>query len=126
MLQTLTGGTLLLRNKYFIIIYRGKDFLPTSVATAVAERQALTKHIQDAEERARSAALEATTSDDDGQPLAGTLAEFYEAQARWGREVSSEEREKMREEASRATSVKEFKRIEHKLALVSFLFFILI
>ncbi|KAJ8424693.1 hypothetical protein Cgig2_018500 [Carnegiea gigantea] len=115
--STLTGGTLLLRNKYFIIIYRGKDFLPTSVAAAVAERQALTKQIQDAEERARSAALEATTSDDDGQPLTGTLAEFYEAQARWGREVSSEEREKMREEASRATSVKEFKRIEHKLAL---------
>lgn len=116
-LKTLTGGTLLLRNKYFIIIYRGKDFLPTSVAAAVTERQALTKPIQDAEERARSAALGATTSEDDGQPLAGTLAEFYEAQARWGREVSTEEREKMREEASRATSVKEFKRIEHKLAL---------
>jgi len=126
MLQTLTGGTLLLRNKYFIVIYRGKDFLPSTVATAVAKREALTKQIQDAEEKARSAALDATTSDNDGQPLAGTLAEFYEAQARWGREVSAEEREKMREEASRATNVKEFKRIEHKLALVRILIFILV
>uniref|UniRef100_A0A7C9AW45 CRM domain-containing protein n=1 Tax=Opuntia streptacantha TaxID=393608 RepID=A0A7C9AW45_OPUST len=125
-LKTLTGGTLLLRNKYFIVIYRGKDFLPSTVATAVAKREALTKQIQDAEEKARSAALDATTSDNDGQPLAGTLAEFYEAQARWGREVSAEEREKMREEASRATNVKEFKRIEHKLALVRILIFILI
>lgn len=116
-LKNLTGGTLLLRNKYFIIIYRGKDFLPTSVAAAVAERKELTKQIEDAEEKARSGSLEAPTYDEDGQALVGTLAEFYEAQSRWGREVPVEELAKMREEASRVKSVKEIKKIEHKLAL---------
>ena len=120
-LQNLTGGVLLLRNKYYIVIYRGKDFLPTSVAAALAEREELTKHIQVVEEKVRSGGAEAITSGEDGagQPLAGTLAEFYEAQARWGREISAEEHEKMIEEASRAKSARVVKRIEHKLALVS-------
>lgn len=120
-LQSLTGGVLLLRNKYYIIIYRGKDFLPTTVAAALAEREELTKHIQVVEEKVRSGGAEASPSGEDGvgQPLAGTLAEFYEAQARWGREISTEEHEKMIEEASRAKNVRVVKRIEHKLALVS-------
>lgn len=109
---------MLLRNKYFIVIYRGKDFLPSSVAVAVLERQELTKKIQDAEENARTVSSEATSYENE-YALAGTLAEFYEAQAMWGREISVEEREKMREEASTARSVKEVKRVEHKLTLVS-------
>lgn len=121
MLQTLTGGTLLLRNKFFIVLYRGKDFLPSSVATAVLERQELTKRIQDAEENARIGSFEATSSCEAEDAPAGTLAEFYEAQARWGREISAEELEKMREEASSAKNVKEVKKVEHKLALVSIL-----
>ncbi|XP_074278819.1 CRM-domain containing factor CFM3, chloroplastic/mitochondrial [Silene latifolia] len=115
-LKRLTGGTLLLRNKFFIVIYRGKDFLPTTVAAAVTERMEVTKRIEDAEEEARSATIEAATTDEQAQALAGTLAEFYEAQARWGREISPEEYKKMREEASRAKTVKVVKRIEHKLA----------
>uniref|UniRef100_A0A803MIC0 CRM domain-containing protein n=1 Tax=Chenopodium quinoa TaxID=63459 RepID=A0A803MIC0_CHEQI len=119
--QALTGGTLLLRNKFFIVIYRGKDFLPRSVASAVLERQELTKKIQDAEETARIGSYVASSSyeakDEAEDAPAGTLAEFYEAQARWGREISAEEREKMIEEASTAKSVKEVKRVEHKLAL---------
>ncbi|XP_021736333.1 CRM-domain containing factor CFM3, chloroplastic/mitochondrial-like [Chenopodium quinoa] len=120
-LKALTGGTLLLRNKFFIVIYRGKDFLPRSVASAVLERQELTKKIQDAEETARIGSYVASSSyeakDEAEDAPAGTLAEFYEAQARWGREISAEEREKMIEEASTAKSVKEVKRVEHKLAL---------
>ncbi|CAN7106620.1 unnamed protein product [Brassica rapa subsp. narinosa] len=49
-LKTLAGGVLLLRNKYYIVIYRGKDFLPSSVAATLAKRQELTKEIQDVEE----------------------------------------------------------------------------
>lgn len=180
-MQNLTGGVLLLRNKYYIVIYRGKDFLPTSVAAALAERQEVTKQIQDVEERVRCAAVDVAQSDeverealltsvtaasaekqelakqspdaeeevqsgavkvaqacekveekvqfgavdlsqageDEGQALAGTLAEFYEAQARWGREISAEEREKMVEEASKAKRARLVKRIEHKLVVVS-------
>ncbi|XP_022135264.1 CRM-domain containing factor CFM3, chloroplastic/mitochondrial [Momordica charantia] len=116
-IRNLTGGVLLLRNKYFIVIYRGKDFLPTSVAAALAERQELTKQIQDVEEQVRSKVVEATSSSNDGQAPAGTLAEFYEAQSRWGREISAEEREKMIEESSKAKTARLVRRIEHKLGV---------
>lgn len=117
-IKNLTGGVLLLRNKYFIVIYRGKDFLPPSVAAALAERQELTKQIQDVEEKVRIRAVEpAQSGEDKGQAPAGTLAEFYEAQARWGRDISSEEREKMIEEASKAKHARLVKRVEHKLAV---------
>lgn len=121
-IKNLTGGVLLLRNKYFIVIYRGKDFVPTNVAVALSERQELTKQIQDVEEKVRCRTVEASAppsiaEDEVGQALAGTLAEFYEAQARWGREVSVQERDKMMEEASRAKSAKKVRQIEHKLAI---------
>lgn len=127
----LTGGVLLLRNKYYIVIYRGKDFLPTTVAAALAERQQLAKQVQDVEEKVRVQDVEeklrngvvdaVPSSEEGGQALAGTLAEFYEAQARWGREITAEERQKMIEEDSMAKNVRRVKRIEHKLAIVSLL-----
>ncbi|GAB2288766.1 hypothetical protein Dimus_023078, partial [Dionaea muscipula] len=82
----LTGGVLLMRNKYYITIYRGKDFLPTSEEQAFA---------------------------------AGTLAEFYESQERWGREISTEERNKVIEAASRAKTVRQVNQIDHKFSIVS-------
>ena len=131
-MQNLTGGVLLLRNKYYIVIYRGKDFLPTTVATALAERQKLAKQVQDLEEQVRvhdieqklkKEAVDAIPSGEgEGQAPAGTLTEFYEAQARWGREISSEERERMMEEAVQAKRIRVVKRIEHKVAVVSILF----
>lgn len=117
-LKRLTGGTLLLRNKYYIVIYRGKDFLPTSVAATLAERQELTKEIQDVEEKMRGVTAVPETGsveDTEGKPLAGTLAEFYEAKARWGKEVSAEELEKMKEDATKAKNARIINRIEHKL-----------
>lgn len=115
-LKNLTGGILLLRNKFYIVIYRGKDFLPTSVASALAERQELTKNIQDVEEKARCSVVRESHADGlEGHALAGTLAEFQEAQVRWGRNISAEEHEAMKEEASRSEKDRLFKRIEHKL-----------
>ncbi|KAM7267028.1 hypothetical protein ACFE04_009194 [Oxalis oulophora] len=38
-LKWLTGGTLLTRNKEYIILYRGKDFLPSVVSSAIEERR---------------------------------------------------------------------------------------
>lgn len=117
-LKRLTGGILLLRNKYYIIIYRGKDFVPPTVATALAERQELTKDIQDVEERARSnIAGESIVDKVEGHALAGTLAEFREAQARWGRTISPKEREEMKEAASRAVNARLLRKVEHKLSM---------
>ncbi|KAK6921177.1 RNA-binding, CRM domain [Dillenia turbinata] len=117
-LKSLTGGVLLLRNKFYIVMYRGKDFLPTSVATALAERQEQAKQVQNVEEKARSSTAEtAKQCEAEDYVPAGTLAEFYEAQARWGREISVEERERMIREDSRAKSARVVKRIEHKLEI---------
>lgn len=116
---------MLLRNKYYIVIYRGKDFLPSSVAATLAERQELTKEIQDVEERVRNRDIEAAQPVGDKVPAeAGTLAEFYEAQARWGKEITPDHREKMIEEASRVANARVVKRIQHKLNLVSRAFII--
>ncbi|TVU20352.1 hypothetical protein EJB05_36559, partial [Eragrostis curvula] len=117
-IKNLTGGTLLLRNKFYIVIYRGKDFLPASVAAALAEREELTKDIQNAEEQRRSISI-AQPSDDglEGHALAGTLAEFQEAQARWGRDVSAKEQEEMKEASSRSEKEKLFRKLEHKLSI---------
>jgi predicted ATP-grasp superfamily ATP-dependent carboligase len=118
-LQNLTGGTLLLRNKFYIVIYRGKDFLPASVAAALAEREELAKDIQNSEEQRRSISIAQSLDDGlDGHALAGTLAEFQEAQARWGSEVTAEEQEEIKEASSRSEKEKFFKKLEHKLSIV--------
>lgn len=101
-------------------MYRGKDFLPPTVADALAERQEMTKQIQDVEEKVRVGPVALPVSEEKGA-LAGTLAEFYEAQARWGTEISAEQREKMIEEASRAKHGRVIRRLDHKLAIVSVL-----
>ncbi|KAL1211310.1 CRM-domain containing factor CFM2 [Cardamine amara subsp. amara] len=38
-LKWLTGGTLISRDKDFIVLYRGKDFLPFAVSSAIEERR---------------------------------------------------------------------------------------
>lgn len=52
-LKRLTGGTIILRNKDFIILYRGKDFLPGGVTQSVIEREAQVHDQQVKEEEAR-------------------------------------------------------------------------
>lgn len=39
MLQRLTGGILLSRDSEFFALYRGKDFLPPAVSSAIEERR---------------------------------------------------------------------------------------
>ncbi|KAJ1263967.1 hypothetical protein BS78_09G227100 [Paspalum vaginatum] len=117
-IKNLTGGTLLLRNKFYIVIYRGKDFLPTSVAAVLAEREELTKDIQNMEEQRRNILIAQPPDDGlDGHALAGTLAEFQEAQARWGREVTDKEQEEMKEASSRSEKQKLCRKLEHKLSI---------
>lgn len=117
-IKNLTGGTLLLRNKFYIVIYRGKDFLPTSVAAVLAEREELTKDIQNMEEQRRNVSIGQPPDDGlDGHALAGTLAEFQEAQARWGREVTAKEQEEMKEASSRSKKQKLYRKLEHKLSV---------
>lgn len=46
MLQCLTGGTLIARDKEFIVLYRGKDFLPLAVSSAIEERRKYDTHAE--------------------------------------------------------------------------------
>lgn len=39
LLQWWTGGSLLSRDREFIVLYRGKDFLPAAVSSAIEERR---------------------------------------------------------------------------------------
>ncbi|KAI3747780.1 hypothetical protein L6452_10430 [Arctium lappa] len=83
-LKLLTGGVLLLRNKFYIILYRGKDFLPPDVADLVADREMELKSFQLQEEAARAHTIETLHYID--EPLSdsstvGTLQEFQSIQS---------------------------------------------
>lgn len=84
-LKSLTGGVLLLRNKFFIILYRGKDFLPAQVANVIVDREIALRKCQTNEEGARMKAIE--TSYMLGGPIntsrSGTLYEFQEFQIKF-------------------------------------------
>ncbi|GAB2227938.1 hypothetical protein Droror1_Dr00009767 [Drosera rotundifolia] len=73
--------------------------------------------MQDVEEQARNRTVKEMPPGEEQACVVGTLSEFYESQAIWGREISNEEREKMIASASRAKSVRQVNQIEHKLAL---------
>lgn len=80
LVQKLTGGVLLLRNKFLIILYRGKDFLPSEVAKVVAEREMELTRCQLQEEAARLKASEAIPVMDElpiNTGIMGSLSEFH-------------------------------------------------
>ncbi|KAG9450542.1 hypothetical protein H6P81_010507 [Aristolochia fimbriata] len=82
-LKLLTGGVLILRNKYYIIMYRGKDFLPCKVASMIFDREAELRIQQHQEERARVMAVESfhdILSNIPNSSSSGTLSEFLEVQ----------------------------------------------
>ncbi|XP_004297960.1 PREDICTED: chloroplastic group IIA intron splicing facilitator CRS1, chloroplastic [Fragaria vesca subsp. vesca] len=60
-LKRLTGGTLIARDKEFIVLYRGKDFLPPAVSSAIEERR---KAVMYADNRSRKLRISATTAQD--------------------------------------------------------------
>ncbi|GFY86770.1 maize chloroplast splicing factor-like protein [Actinidia rufa] len=78
------GGVLLLRNKFFIILYRGKDFLPCGAANLVVEREMEIRKCQLQEEAARQKAIETFCINDESfvnTSTSGTLQEFEDIQS---------------------------------------------
>lgn len=119
----MTGGTLVSRNKEYIVFYRGNDFLPPAVAERLFERekQAVLQYEKEDQERLRASALAVSNVSTPKWPyLAGTLAESLEANSRWGREPSAEERRKLIKYAAFAKHASLVKYLEGKLARVSF------
>nr|XP_043622132.1 CRM-domain containing factor CFM3, chloroplastic/mitochondrial [Erigeron canadensis] len=120
-LKRLTGGTLVSRNKDYIVFYRGNDFLPSNVTRTLNEAQDLSINRQDDEDKAREKAstfIDLTTKNTIKGPLvAGTLSETMAATSRWGIEPSSEEIEKMRRDSAVARHASLVKILEKKLAV---------
>lgn len=120
-LKRLTGGTLVSRNKDYIVFYRGNDFLPPNVTRTLNEAQDLSINRQEDEDKAREKAssfIDLTTKNSVKVPLvAGTLAETMAATSRWGTEPKSEEIEKMRRESAVARHTSLVRLLEKKLAL---------
>ncbi|XXG43572.1 hypothetical protein AAC387_Pa01g3570 [Persea americana] len=119
-IKKLTGGTLITRNKDFIVFYRGKNFLSPDVTEALLERERLAKDLQDEEERARLRASSSLISDFERieQPgTAGTLEETLEADARWGKRLDDEYRNKMMRAAEAARHADLVRKLDLKLHL---------
>lgn len=90
---------------------------------ALLERERLAKDLQDEEERARLRASSSLISDFERieQPgTAGTLEETLEADARWGKRLDDEYRNKMMRAAEAARHADLVRKLDLKLHLVSF------
>lgn len=122
-LKRLTGGTLVSRNKDYIVFYRGNDFLPPGVTKTLTQAQNLAAVRQDEEDKARQKALALMDSNAKASKgpklVAGTLAETMAATSRWGNQPSGEEREKMMRDLALARHASLVKFLEKKLALAN-------
>lgn len=122
-MQRLTGGTLVSRNKDYIVFYRGNDFLPPDVTHTLVKAQNLAAIHQDEEDWARQKAFNLMESNTkafkDHMLVAGTLAETMAATSRWGNQLTDEEREKMMKDSALARHASLVRFLEKKLSLVS-------
>ena len=121
-MQKLTGGSLLSRNKDFLVFYRGKDFLSPEVAEALLEKERLAKALQDEEEQARLRASTMVTPNveiHDESGTAGTLEETLDANTRWGKILDDCDKENVMREAEVLRHADLIRKLEKKLAFVS-------
>ncbi|CAH9143386.1 unnamed protein product [Cuscuta epithymum] len=122
-LRVLTGGTLLLRNKEYIVFYRGNDFLAPVVTEALKEAESRNALQQEEEEEARKVAsnsIFASCRDVKRPFIAGTLAETVAATTHWATQpISVQEREKMMKDAAEARHASLIRFLEQKLAFAN-------
>lgn len=125
LMQRLTGGMLLSRNKDFLVFYRGKNFLSPDVAEALLEQERLAKTLQDEEEQARFRALSLVSPvlrEPNELGTAGTLKETLDADSRWGKRLDDDDKAKVMREAELLRHANLVKKLEKKLDFVSFIY----
>ncbi|KAL1810088.1 hypothetical protein ACET3Z_027078 [Daucus carota] len=118
-LKCLTGGVLLLRNKFIIIIYRGKDFLPCRVANLVVEREIELRSCQLQEEAARAEAIGnicLTVEPSNYGSTVGTLSEFQDIRSNRGDLEGADTKVDVQFEAEKRKLEKELREQKHKLS----------
>ncbi|ESW11169.1 hypothetical protein PHAVU_008G007700 [Phaseolus vulgaris] len=121
-LKYLTGGVLLLRNKFYIILYRGNDFLPKRVATLVENRELELKSFELHEEVARMKALEALSPIDEvpqDTSTSGTLTEFKEIQTKFEDAKKGDIELNLQLEAEICRLEKELKEEQHRALILN-------
>ncbi|GMI99164.1 CRM family member 2, Arabidopsis thaliana CRM family member 2 [Hibiscus trionum] len=106
-LKWLTGGTLLSRDKDFIVLYRGKDFLPSAVSSAIEERR---KHVIHVENQSTKATHKVNT---EGTKI-GSESKIVRAKDRRGNNFSDRKNMHSAEAAVRKTSSKLSMALEKK------------
>ncbi|KAK9041226.1 hypothetical protein V6N11_016337 [Hibiscus sabdariffa] len=121
-LKNLTGGVLLLRNKFLIILYRGRDFLPQGVANLVTEREMALRRCQLIEEGARVRVAE--TFRVANEPLAktstvGTLSEFQDFMTKYGGLEKENNELEIQMEAQKEHLERELRNQERKLSILN-------
>ncbi|XP_020415882.1 chloroplastic group IIA intron splicing facilitator CRS1, chloroplastic isoform X3 [Prunus persica] len=119
-LRCLTGGVLILRNKFIILLYRGKDFLPCGVADLVAKREVELTRWQLYEEHARQKAIE--TFCESGEPLVntvGTLSEFQDIQTEYGELIKENKNVEIKLEAEKEQLERELRNQERKFFILN-------
>ncbi|CAI0451453.1 unnamed protein product [Linum tenue] len=120
-LKRLTGGVLLLRNKFFIILYRGKDYLPSEVATLVSERETEIRRCHLDEESSRKKAADSVHIVVDpslNSSKTGTLYEFWDIQNKFGGLVKGKKENELQLEAEKANLERELRIQERKLFIL--------
>ncbi|KAF4353565.1 hypothetical protein F8388_003443 [Cannabis sativa] len=118
-LKTLTGGMLLSRNKDFLVFYRGKNFLTKEVTETLLERERLAKSMQEEEEQARLRASAIITPQfviAEQSGTAGTLGETLDADAKWGKTLDNNHKEKVMRKAAIMRHATLVRKLEKKLA----------
>lgn len=120
-MQGLTGGILLLRNKFYIILYRGKDFLPRTLASSIVKRELERRKCQVIEEDARTKAFEILAVAN--EPLAktcsmGTLSEFLKIQTDFQEKIRGVGEVNVRLVAEIERLKKELRKEERRLFIV--------
>lgn len=120
-MQRLTGGVLILRNKFFIILYRGKDFLPDGVFNLIEEREAeLDKELL-REEEVRVSSTNSTHTIDAtsfSSSSTGTCMEFQDIQTNHVRLNIKNQRCQVQIEAEQEKLEKELRLNERRLFIV--------
>lgn len=123
LLQCLTGGVLLLRNKFIIILYRGKDYLPSRVGELVTKRELEITRCQLQEETMRLRASEMFSLSEitsEKFSTSGTLSEFQSIQSEClnRKDVNNEVEVSM--EAEKQRLKKELRNQQRKLLIVRY------
>lgn len=123
-MQRLTGGVQILRNRDFIILYRGNDFLSGRVASSIAGRETEICGQQLKEEEARTNAIKLFSDTDEflySTSTVGTYAEFLDIQSKYTVVNSGILEEKIQFEAERAKLEKEIGKQEREIFIVLFI-----